>query len=124
MTLYDDHNVDEDGGVPIQKFGIGQLIGKSSLMAMDELKNKKICFTGKTSGENNILLVLNKKACEILFNEDKVADMESLAIFIYKESIPNVHKNYTFRRMFDICDHYISESYINMNEVIYKEGEV
>ena len=79
---------------------------------------------GKTTGKQNILLVFNRRASEILFDEDKVNDMESLAVFIYKQSIPNVHMNYTFRRMFDICDNYVKEQYINMNEIIYKEGEV
>ena len=53
-------------------------------MSFDDPNNTDKSFTCKTSANNNILLIFNKKACEILFNEDKVNDMESLAVFIYK----------------------------------------
>jgi hypothetical protein len=109
---------------PVQSFGVGKLVGRSSIMNFDDLSNNKKCFTARTNSEKAILLVFKSKACDILFNEDKVDDMESLAIFIYKQSIPNVHLNYTFRRMFDICENHIETQWVHSNEVIYKEGEV
>lgn len=70
------------------------------------------------------MLIFKKKAVEVLFCAETHKDLEQMALFLYKKSIPNVHKNYTFRRIFELSLHNIEESYINMNEVIYKEGEV
>ena len=94
------------------------------MLYRDDPKKNKRLYTGCCKSPIAISIQLNDQVFDILIHEKLRKEREQLATFIYRNSLPAVHKNYTYNRVLSGVSYNFHLKTVYQNQMLVKEGGV
>ena len=118
------HTIEDDieNETLVASAGPGTLVGEAAMIFHDDPKRNRRTTSGRCTSDVAIAITMNRAIWDILLSEQMRKERETLANFLYTQSIPKVNRHYTYTKIITQC-HIVKQATVKKNEVIIREGD-